>query len=224
MRYARALQLCLLFAAVAGAAPTAGKLVLISGRALPAIAYEIAGDQVKVTQPDRFVLYLPLQQVDLEATASTLGAPGPPPKPGDMRVLRVERSVEERRAQLGLVESLEAWKRGNPGRTGGTFSAAATTSAAQASGEEVPAAESAEAPAESRIERAREPDPPGGESTDRASMQARRRELAQRLYEMETRPARFSEAVVKRLRDEIDAFDQQLYEGQQKTWQEHRRP
>jgi len=223
MRYTLALCLCLYSATFAAAAPTAGKLVLVSGRALPAIAYEIAGDQVKVTQPDRFVLYLPLQQVDLEATASTLGAPGPPPKPGDMRVLRVERSVEERRAQLGLVESLEAWKRGNPGRTGGTFSVV-STSAAQASGEEVPAAESAEAPAESRIERAREPDPPGGESTDRASMQARRRELAQRLYEMETRPARFSEAEVKRLRDEIDAFDQQLYEGQQKTWQEHRRP
>jgi hypothetical protein len=135
-----------------------------------------------------------------------------------MRLLWVEKSPDEERAKLGMVESLEAWKRGNPGRSGGTFSAGGQ-------GQDpvpVPAQEPALETNESRIERSRVDHPPSA-APNADPMAVRRRELAQRLYDVETQPERFSAGEVDRLRQEIDAYDQDLFAQQQKTWKQQRR-
>ena len=212
--------LLILPASLLSARQPEGQVMMRSGRAIPAVAYEILSDQIKITQPDEFVLYLPIGQVDLEATASTLGAPGPPRKPGEMRTLWVKKTEGRELNALGVVESLQAWRQAHPKSSGGGLSVDTSKVAADTGGPAPPAA--AEPVSESRIERGRGPEAAAGASSA-APMTDRRRELAQRLSEMRAEPGKFSQGEYTRLQEQIDAFDQELYERQQKAWEERSR-
>jgi hypothetical protein len=206
--------LALLCTTLAMAAGAPGKVVLTSGRAVPAIAYEVLTDQVKVTQPDHFVLYLPLEQVDLGATAASLGKPGPPPKPGEMRTLWIKAPEKGgTQNQVGVVESLETWKRAHAGSSGGSFSAPSGTAAVN-----LPEPVQEETPSGSRIERDGQAGPPVENGSEKSPPEERRRELSKRLYDVRTHPEKYSRADIERLQDEMDKYDQELYERQQKAW------
>jgi hypothetical protein len=139
-----------------------------------------------------------------------------------MRTLWVQKQAPlPAKPKLGLVQNLEEWKRQHPQAGQGVFTAEpSSVQADSAALPKAPAAGAAGATARSEPPKTE----PSGRGPGTSEFESKRQELRSRFQEMETNPDRFTEAERRQLEEEMRALDLELFETQDRAWEQRPRP